>query len=265
MIEDQHENSADLESRFVDVMSRLDLPETDMVADVLGRINDGNEAQPTEPVGRCLPRLTLTAAAAAAVLAVGLAAFTPVGPAVADWFGIGATGFEVDGGTDRTDGTDSGEGGTNDFAAAPGAPLPDFAPIESLGRPDNVVDHPQRGRTYIWDDGAGNQVHLSARIADGSILSVKSLAAAEDVEFVTISPAHQSPSEDQLPGVWIGAPHELRFPVDGLDLELTVDSGPVLIWVDDDVELRLEGAPGKAEALTWAAETVEGTRLAAAE
>ena len=101
---------------------------------------------------------------------------------------------------------------------------------------------------------------LSARSTTTSTWAVKSLAAEDDVEFFTLSVPNDPFAPRSLVAAWVGAPHKLSYPVEGLDLELSVDAGPVLIWVDDDVELRLEGA-GRDEAVRLAVEASEGTEL----
>ena len=142
----------------------------------------------------------------------------------------------------------------------PVVPTPDIVPIRSLGRPDAVYDHPRRGRTYVWDRWTEPLV-LSARSTATSTWAVKSLAAEDDVEFFTLSVPNEPFAPRSLVAAWVGAPHKLSYPVEGLDLELSVDAGPVLIWVDGDVELRLEGAAGRDEAVGLAVETLEGTKL----
>ncbi len=255
-----------LEEAFADVIENLDLPEVDLTSAVL----DGIESGPDAGVGSSAPAATtgavsgtgpsrwmVMAAAATVVFAVGLAlATTTAGRTVAAWFGIGATAFEVDEPGESVGAVETG------FGAAV-EPVPDVVPIESLGRPDAVFDDVRRGRTYLWTAEDGGELRLSARSSAGSTLAIKSLASADDVEFLTVEVPNEPGVPRPYPGVWIGAPHTLSYPVDGLDLELIVDAGPVLIWVnvDDDVELRLEGAEGKAEALRYATQISEGTEL----
>ncbi len=255
----------DLQEAFVDVIEHLDLPATDLVAGVLDSLES---AEPSDaPGGELRPdadgrRLAPALAAALAVAVVALVAVaTPVGQAVADWFGIGATAFEVDTDPDRRSPSTTESSSLGIDLGEQVVPTPSIVPIESLGPADAVFDDPRRGRTFVWGDGPGAPLRLSARSITTSTLAIKSLAAEEDVEFVTIVAPNEPFVDRPLPGVWIGAPHTLSYPVEGLDLELTVDAGPVLIWVDGDVELRLEGTAGQAEAMTLAAETVEGTEL----
>lgn len=282
----------DLQAPFVDAIDHLDLPDIDLTAAVLDRINaDDLDADDRDPDpdphpdpdpdvdGRedgdgssssstWLPALL----GAAAMAAVGLiVATTPVGEAVADWFGIGSTAFEIEEPDDNSGagGADGlGDAGDADRDATPDLgrqvlPVPDIVPIESLGRPDAVFDDSRRGRTFVWDTGDGSRLRLSARSTAESTLAIKSLASADDVEFLTVHVPNEPGVARPYPAVWVGAPHTLSFPVDGLDLELTVDAGPVLIWVNDDdgVELRLEGAGGRDEAVGYASQVSEGTEL----
>lgn len=267
----------DLQDPFVDVIEHLDLPDVDLVPAVLERLAADEAAETGTGDGQRSSSWLPALVGAAAVLAVGLiVVITPVGQAVADWFGIGATVFEVDDSNGEDLGIQDGPGDTAsepaettastavsaDSLGVPVEPVPDIVPIESLGRPDAVFDDARRGRTFVWNDnGTGSVLRLSVRSTFKPAWSVKSLASESDVEFLTV----EVPVADGLtrpePGVWISAPHKLTYPVDGLDLELTIDSGPVLLWVHDDIEFRLEGAGDKAEALTLAAQTRPGTEL----
>lgn len=262
----------DLRDSFVDVIGELDLPEGDLVPGVLDRIDPTVRLEAPRERGRLLPVL----AGLAAVLVILLTAVaTPVGDAVADWFGIGATTIEVDPDADpvldrdeaETDGEDSSSSEESTFVdlGERVVPVPDVSPIESLGGPDAVFDDPRRGRTYVWDrssgSGSDSALRLSVRSTFEPAWSVKSLASEEDVEFLTVNVATSDGLSRPEPGVWISAPHRLTYPVDGLDLELTIDAGPVLLWVHDDIEFRLEGAVDKTEAATLAEQTVPGTDL----
>lgn len=262
----------DLKEAFVDAVEHLDLPDVDVTAAVLDRIStgdvdplgshpdDGAPAATSPDASARIGRPALVGAAL--VLALGLIlAVTPAGRAVADWFGIGATVFEVD----DSDADEKGSGGADDASTADLGrriqPAPDIVPIESLGQPDAVFDDPRRGRTYVWDDGGGQALRLSVRSTDTSSWAVKSLAAEDDVELFTLEVPNEPFAPRSLMAAWVGAPHTLTYPVEGLDLELRVDAGPVLIWVEDSVELRFEGAVGKDEAVGYAIETLEGTEL----
>ncbi len=252
----------DLSTTFVDVIDRLHLPEVDLTPGVLDHIT----AETAAPAGPASPQprswWNRPVVAAAVVLLLGLVVVTtPVGQAVADWFGIGATRFEIDP-TVEDNGASGGTVGSNAVpGGVPADPDPDIRPIESLGRPTAVLDHRQRGRIYLWEGDDGESLSLSVRQVDNSIQSIKSLAGADDVEFLAVERADGR----ELFGVWVGAPHELSYPIEGLDVELSVDSGPVLIWLDGDVELRLEGPADRSEALTLAAEITDGTSLLSAE
>ena len=259
----------DLQAAFADAIEHLELPDVDLTPAVLDRIATDRAtsdrtagASPAAEPGSRIRRAVLVGVVAVAVLGVTLAV-TPAGQAVADWFGIGSTAFEIDDpGAVEEDGSGGADSSTLDLGQ-PVLPIPDVVPIESLGPPNAVFDHARRGRTYVWNTGTGSEIRLSARSTTGSTLAIKSLASADDVEFLTVEVPNEPGVPRPYPGVWIGAPHTLSYPVEGLDLELIVDAGPVLIWVnvDDDVELRLEGATGKADAVALAAEVTEGTEL----
>lgn len=279
---------SNLEQNFVAVIDNLDLPDVDLVDDVLDQIaatnaRAGNSPDNSRRADRRRRMLVAVAATAALVMALTLTV-TPVGEAVANWFGIGATAFDVD---DRHDGGaadtapppteadgDSTPGSnqsdpvppppslSEDALGDPVEPMPAVTAVASLGPPDAVFDHAGRGRSFLWRDVDGSPVVLSARRTE-SVLSTKTLAAADQVEFLSIrtEPDEQPP----MPAVWISEPHELNVAVDGMNLELAFSAGPVLIWIDNDVELRLEGVADKGRALALAAETTRGTQLLAAE
>lgn len=277
----------DLQEVFVDAVEHLELPDVDLTAAVLDRIStDAVDSHPNGGVTEAASPAMVTdpdvgigrvaMAGAALLVALGLIlVVTPAGRAVADWFGIGATVFEVDEPEvgENPELGENPEAGENSAGDADGAstldlgrhiqPTPDVVPIESLGQPDAVFDDPRRGRTYVWNTVTGGQLRLSVRSTTESTIAVKSLASADDVEFLTVEMPTESGVSRPFSGVWVGAPHTLSYPVEGLDLELTLDAGPVLIWVnaDDDIEFRLEGAATKDEAVGLANEILAGTEL----
>ncbi|MDH3293237.1 MAG: hypothetical protein OER95_02825 [Acidimicrobiia bacterium] len=246
---------------FVAVIDRLDLPDVNLVDDVLERLVEfGVQAGDGGRHNRFGWGLRLAAVVVVLVATLTVLVMSPVGEAVADWLGIGATGIVIEEGRETGSRDESSPSTGEGHLGRLVVPRPAGTPIPSLGPPDAVHDHPFRGRSYLWQHVVGRRVVLSARPTD-SPLSLKSLAAADDVEFLNVDRQPGAASERTMVGVWIDAPHQLSLPVEGLDLDLTLVAGPVLIWVDGKVELRLEGANDRQQALALAAEIVDGTSL----
>ncbi len=71
-----------------------------------------------------------------------------------------------------------------------------------------------------------------------------------------------------MPALWIAEPHLLSFDGSNDRSGLRGDtylSGPVLIWVEDEIQYRLEGVEDRTRALDLAARIDAGTDLLPAE
>jgi len=275
-----------LETDFVDVIDGLDLPDVDLASAVIERIDRAeNDIALVRPGGTRDRRAAwfgaqptgLSAVAAAVALivltAAAVLALTPAGQAVADWLGIGSTGVEIIDGTgdgDADDGESGVQPGSNNDGGADqlsidtdslGDEVRDSAadPISSVGPPEAVFDDSRRGRSYYWQPEAGAALLLSVRSTKAA-LAIKSVVGAEGVEFLTLGADESDDSAEGLPALWIGDPHGLRYPGDEVDLnlEMTLLSGPVLIWLDAEVEYRLEGVADRTTATDLAREVMAG-------
>ncbi len=232
-----------LEERFVAAVEQLDLPSRDLVAPVLTAI------EVKQPVRR-----TWALVPAAIALVVAVIAVPNVRTAVADLLGIGSTRVEVvdtPQSSSRTQPASVESLGT--AVEASGDPIP------SLGRPTELYDHPGRGRSYVWSDGArlpeiggsGVGAVLSVREADGGV-SLKTVEPGADIGEVELAiDGHQ------VPALWIGAQHSL------LAAETTEPAiaDRVLIWELAAVAYRLEVNLSLDEAVVLAESVVGGTEL----
>ena len=120
----------DLQEAFVDVIDHLDLPEVDLTPAVLARIAqepiDGARDE-VEPGGPGIRTRGAMLVGVALVVALGLVmATTPAGRAVADWFGIGTTAFEVDESGDDESGAATTELATPDLGEPESGAAPEL-------------------------------------------------------------------------------------------------------------------------------------------
>ncbi len=170
-------------------------------------------------------RLAIAAVVLMAMLFVSVA-IAPVREAVADWLGIGHTRIvKIEGGVDTTGLPSIQERLTpvsrDEAEAALQHPLPT---VEALGDPDLLVRSPEGGVIMGWTEG-DTTLWVHAEGLEPGPFYDKLLATGERVERVT------GVGEDAL---YVEGTHVLETP----GRKLAARS--VLLWVDDNVEYRLE-------------------------
>lgn len=223
-----------LEDRLRDLGGTLTRPvDADRLAEqVVARLADPEPAErstarkPKAILGVPPSRGRRLAAAVIAAVLVGLALTPPVRAAVADWFGV----IVQSGPALPGEPVPSAE---SDLTVDPAAEIVTFDPIvpSTLGDPSGVeVSDDERVLSMSWStsDGTLRLDEFEGAISPGYV------KRTADVEFVTV---------DGAVTLWFDQPHEL-VPVDvsGEPLaELARPAGPTLVWVVDDVTLRLEG------------------------
>jgi hypothetical protein len=177
-------------------------------------------------------------AVAAAVLGVTVAGgvgITPVREAVADWFGLGSTGFErvAPGGADPT-GLPPLEAGLpivsrTDAEAVLGRPLPHLDPSRlGLGDPERIALPPEGGVLLGWDRGATS---LWVRTTEDP-------AATRMRKLLDDSDAVQPVAGLGEGAVSVTGDHVLATP------HRRVAAGSVVLWIDEGIEFRLESDLG---------------------
>jgi hypothetical protein len=180
--------------------------------------------------GRIGRRTGLVAAAVLLVVAVLGAAITPAREAVADWLGIGSTEVRVDpdAGAPSPSMPTLADGArdvtASDAAAELGRPLPPLRHPDTDAPPQYAI--PVEGGVLVRWPGRADTLWLRETTED-SPLYLKKFAAAGD-EVVAIGDLGDG-------ALWLGARHVLVTPGRALRAE------HVLLWIDDGLELRLEG------------------------
>jgi len=241
----------DLEHHFSGVIDDLDLPDVDVVDAVLGRLGDDDAAR----AGAGLR--WLAAAALIVVVAVaGLLAVSPTRAALADWFGIGATELIVEPAEDAAliDGTtlDVLEGTTVESTL-------DALPL--LGSPAQVILEDSGAQLFLWepstdlpaigDSNAGAILRVRDLGRDEALVVTKGAVVGE-FEWLTIE-TEVGPAD----ALHIATPHRFE-PAPALE---GVQAQPVIIWVIEEREYRLEASIDR-DALVRLAENVQvGTDL----
>ena len=181
-------------------------------------------------------RLAIAAVIFLAVL-VAVVAVAPVREAVADWLGIGSTHIRRVVYVDTTGLPSIQERLTpvsrDEAEAMLRAPLPDVA---ALGDPELIVVAPEGGVIMGWSKG-GTTLWVHARGLDPGPFFDKLVATGERVERVT------DVGDDAL---YVEGTHILETP----GRKLAARS--VLLWIDGDVEYRLESNLDQAEMISIA-------------
>lgn len=240
----------DLEHELADLFAHLDAPSGEtLAAGVRGRLRaSASTATGDHRIRSRRWRRALVAIAGAAIAALGAA---QVSPAVADLLGL--RGLRVVRSEDRPL-------ISRDRAAT--GPLGVEVPLGEARRIAGFdlrrVRSAEAGRpTAYVDRGGPGGVPLVALVYRRVTLTQfegrfeapaleKLVRVGEIVEPVTVA---------GRPGLWVGGDHVLAYLDDqGRPVEARRrTSGPVLVWEDGGVTLRLEGAAGKDEALRLAA------------
>jgi hypothetical protein len=210
----------------------------------------GDRGLRRSPGARTARRRVVAAAIAAGVgLGVG-AGVAPVREAVADWFGLGSTGFErvAPEDADAADPhglppLDAGLHSVSESAAESvlGRPLPSFAGT-TLGEPDRIVLPPESGVLLVWEKDA-TSLWIKSNEDPAYVLVDKLLDSYDTVE----------PLDDLGEGaVFVEGDHVLATPY------RRVAAGTVVLWVDDGLELRLESDRPVDDLVTtaWAIDAV---------
>lgn len=275
-----------IERRFIDAVDQMPVTEVDLVARVLDQIEGQvpGEAEAVSIARRRRPAgrpLAVALAMVVVIAGVGVVTVAPARRAVADWLGIGATVVErspvdrsesVDDGVQVDSDIDAGdlEGGepSAESLGQPIDPAPDGSrpldPIPPQGLPDQIIDDPGRGRSYVWGPGpdlpplAETEVGLvlSVRLVAEAGLAIKSVVGDVGVDLVTVD----GPS-GPIAGLWISGTHDLIAA--GRDRPVVAER--VLLWEAAGIEYRLESALPLPEMLELAASvetsTEDGTSL----
>lgn len=207
---------------------------------VLDRLRTAPEPARTSwrPAGR-----RLAVAVVAVLVALGLT--PPVRAAVGEWLGIGAVAVRPGPSQPSASAPPTAPAGLSLAAAAELTGLTPVVP-PVLGPPDGVeVSDGHRVLSLTWGSGAGT-VRLD-QVADPlSPLFVKTAVLGSTAAPLTV---------DGRDAWWFGTPHDLVLPApDGTErTESARVAGPTLVWVDDGVTFRLEGADGRRHAVEIAA------------
>ncbi len=235
----------------------LELPDSELTDAVMTRLVDDPVPAARGWISRPLAVLDWLRRrwrAAVAVLIGGLivvGAGTPVGAAVARWFGIG--GVVIDAGPPESvgqipSGTQLSPAAslTIDGAAA----LVGFAPLRptELGAPDRIeVSADHRVLSLLWTDGPDGPLRLDEFAGSPSPVFYKQYAGEVDATEVAGQEA-----------IWLPKPHELIY-VDAQHREHTESArtaAQTLVWLHGLLTLRLEGGLTKSRALQIAGTAV---------
>ncbi|WP_116952802.1 hypothetical protein [Jiangella endophytica] len=212
----------------------------DVATAVLDRLRTTPEPAraPWRPRGRRLAVVVV-----AVLVALGLT--PPVRAAVGEWLGIGAVAVRPGPSQPSASAPPEAPAGLSLDAAAELTGLTPVVP-PVLGPPDGVeasADH--RVLSLTWGSGAGT-VRLD-QVADPlSPLYVKTAVLGSTATMLTV---------EGRDAWWFGTPHDLvLLAPDGTErTESARVAGPTLVWVDDGVTFRLEGAAGRDRAVEIAA------------
>lgn len=217
--------------------ARLELILTSVGEHLVVEQRDDSGARAVSP----WPRRLAIAAAIVIVVLVTTLAVAPVRDAVADWLGIGHTHIvKVEGGID-TAGLPSiqerlAPKSRDEAEAALGRPLPT---VEALGDPDALVASPEGGVIMGWTQGDTTLWVHPEGLETGPFFD-KLVATGEAVERI------RGVGEDAL---YVEGTHILETP----GRKLAARS--VLLWVEADVEYRLESNLSRDEMVAVAQST----------
>lgn len=253
----------DLETALTDLAEHLDAPDG---VDLAARVRADIVAAEDRPV-RLVPRderrrAWMLAAAAVAIVLLGLVALPATRTAIAGWLGIGAVEIRhapvpAPGSTPETRPTGS--------TPVPGSVPP--AGTDAVSRPEDAVADAQARVGFPirvpTDPAAGSPtaVAVDERPSGGLValtypwFTVVEIASSDDQPPIgktlgagtTLEPA----TVDGHPGFWIsGDPHEIAYlDRDGsFQIDTVRRSGNVLLWVEGGVTYRIEGPISRGDA-----------------
>lgn len=213
------------------------------------RWGTGRVAQLRQAAGRVARRWgtgrgrRIAVVAVAVLVALGLTA--PVRAAVGEWLGIGAVAVRPGPSQPSASAPPSAPAGLSLDAAAERTGLTPVVP-PVLGPPDGVeVSSDDRVLSLTWGSGVGT-VRLD-QVADPlSPVYLKTAVLGSTAATLTVA------GRDAW---WFGVPHDLvLLAPDGSErTESARIAGPTLVWVDDGVTFRLEGAGDRGRAIEIAA------------
>ncbi|WP_053203156.1 hypothetical protein [Jiangella muralis] len=185
----------------------------------------------------------IAVAAVAVLVALGLTA--PVRAAVGEWLGIGAVAVRPGPSQPSASAPPSAPAGLSLDAAAQRTGLTPVVP-PVLGPPDGVeVSADDRVLSLTW--GSGDDTVRLDQVADPlSPVYLKTAVLGSTAATLTV---------DGRDAWWFGVPHDLvLLAPDGSErTESARIAGPTLVWVDDGVTFRLEGAGDRGRAVEIAA------------
>lgn len=242
----------DLEVALTDLADHLDVPDTTHSADALARrlaaLDAGRSRRPRVHALR-------PAAAAIAVVCIGVAAIAPARDAVAGWLGIGSVEVRrTEGPLPTVPSTTGGTTGTTSSTRPPVAVV-DLAAARRAVQFEILTprDAPEPTRVSVDRRVPGGLVVLTYdHFTLVEVASVQNqpptlakLVGDAPVEHVTVNGRE---------GLWIASPHRIAY----LDRngnyrpDTIRRTGPVLMWERDGVTYRVEGPHTMDEAMTIA-------------
>lgn len=243
----------------------LELPDFELTDAVLARLVDdpvpADRRWSSRPMA-VLDWLRRRWRAAVAVLIGGMivvGAGTPVGAAVARWFGIGGVVIDVAAPNSTGQATPKppvSSAGTSASAASAmtldrAAASVGFAPLlpTELGAPDQIeVSADHRVLSLLWTSGPDGPLRLDEFAGSPSPVFYKQYAG--EVQIVEVA------GEE---AIWLPNPHELIY-VDADQREHTESArtaAQTLVWLHGTLTLRLEGGLTKGRALQIAETAIE--------
>lgn len=249
-----HLSDDELATLLVDVGRHLELGDATVTLPVAsGRADRAHRAHRAHRSRR----RRLLVAAAMLVVAVALTlAVAPAREAVARWLGIGAVEL-------RTGSADSPTpaGGSTGRTTSPGpaGPLDVDALERSLPFDVRLLDPTLAGAPLgaAVDERVATGL-VEVRYGDVTLVQIASLPGEPAVVGKTLRPGTEVAPVGVRgrPGFWIsGSPHELAYlaPDGSFATDTVRRAGDVLLWEEDGVTYRIEGAPSLDRALALAA------------
>lgn len=203
----------------------------DVATAVLLRL-DAEPAPASRAPARPSVRRRLAVAAVAAVVALGLT--PPVRAAVGEWLGIGAVAVRPGPPEPSAGAPPTATAGLSLDEAAELAGLTPVVP-PALGPPDGVeVSGDRRVLSLTWGDGDAT-IRLDQFADPVSPVYLKTAVVGTTATPVTVGGRE---------AWWFATPHDLvLLAPDGTERTETARvAGPTLVWLDDGVTFRLEGA-----------------------
>lgn len=201
---------------------------------VLDRLRTSPEPVPARGWARPRPAVRRRLAVVAVAVLVALGLTPPVRAAVGEWLGIGAVAVRPGPSQPSASPPPEATAGLSlDTAAELTGLTPVVPPV--LGSPDGVeVSADRRVLSLTW--GAGAQTIRLDQVTDPlSPVYLKTAQLGTTARTLTV---------DGHDAWWFGTPHSLvLLTPDGSErTESARVAGPTLVWVDDGVTFRLEGA-----------------------